>query len=194
MSLTAIYSLNKQASGATAWDGPLNSDLDIIDTELARPRIVFTSPTVAATTTCDLSLARVFVFTVSQATTLAFTNVPSSSFAVRIRLLITNGSAFTLTFPASVTWLTGVVPSFQAAGVDEVEMLTKDGGTTWFASLRGGVQLRLKADTSSIQVTNSGNIFTFFASTARPSPSRWGRPRFSHRRSKSRWWITGSWS
>jgi len=89
-----------------------------------------------ATTTCDLALARLFVFTVSQASSLSFTNVPSSSFAVRIRLLITNGSAFVLTFPASVTWLAGIKPTFKVSGVDEVELLTKDGGTTWYATLR----------------------------------------------------------
>jgi len=158
MSLTAVYGLNKQASGATAWDGPLNGDLDIIDTELARPRIVFNSPTVGATTTCDLSLARVFVFTVSQATTLAFSNVPSSSFAVRIRLLITNGSAFVVTFPGSVTWLPGTAPKLKASGVDEIELVTKDGGTTWFAAPRGAANIGIVAAAGggSVFVSNSG--------------------------------------
>src|SRR5438128_11866490 len=98
-----VYGLIKRARGDTPWDVEVNADLDSIDAEIARPRIPPNSPTVGATTTCDLNLSRFFIFTVSQATTLAFTNVPSASFAVRIRLLITNGSAFALTFPASVS-------------------------------------------------------------------------------------------
>src|SRR5216117_1187452 len=128
---TTVYALVKHARGDTPWDVEVNADLDSIDAEIARPRIPFNSPTVGATTTCDLALARMFVFTVSQVTTLAFTNVPTSSFACRIRLIITNGAAFTVTWPASVTHLTGGLPSLKTAGVDEVEMVTKDGGTTW---------------------------------------------------------------
>ncbi len=106
--------------------------MDTIDDNFARPKAAFSSPTVGATTTCDLSLARRFVFTVSQATTLAFTNVPSSSFWVEIELLITNGAAFALTYPASVVWLQGLAATLKASGVDRIRGLTKDGGTTWY--------------------------------------------------------------
>lgn len=134
-----------------------NGDYDSIDSELARPRWPFNSPAVGATTTCDLSLARTFVFTVSQATTLAFTNVPSSSFTTRVVCLITNGSAFALTFPASVNWLAGAGPTFRAAGVDVVELVTRDGGTTWYASkmTAGGIVYQNQSLTtaSAVEVT-----------------------------------------
>lgn len=132
---TSTYALTKPEVGASSgtWGGKLNTDLDSLDTELGKPRRPFNSPAVGASTTCDLSLARTFVFTVSQATTLAFTNVPTSSFRVEIELLITNGSAFVLTFPASVTWLSGGIHGFQVAGVDAVRLVTRDGGTTWYA-------------------------------------------------------------
>lgn len=135
MATTSIYALTKPTVGGDSgvWGGYLNTDMDTLDDIIARPKVVFNSPTVGATTTCDFSLARVFVFTVSQVTTLAFTNVPSSSFAVYADLVITNGSAFALTFPGSVTWLQGVAPSLQSSGVDVVRMVTKDGGTTWYA-------------------------------------------------------------
>jgi hypothetical protein len=125
--------LIKHARGDTPWDVEVNANYDTTDSELARPRIPHNSPTVGPTTTCDLSLARAFKFTVSQATTLAFTNVPANTFFVWCDLKITNGNAFTLTFPASVTWLQGVLPTFQTSGEDHVRMYTVDGGTTWFA-------------------------------------------------------------
>src|SRR6266550_554644 len=132
--LTTVYGFTKPAQGDTPWTTQANGDYDSIDSELARPRWPFNSPVVGATTTLDLSLARTFVFTVSQATTLAFTNVPTSSFTTRVVCLITNGSAFVVTFPASVVWLGGAGPALRASGVDVLELITRDGGTTWYAS------------------------------------------------------------
>jgi hypothetical protein len=127
---------NLDPAGSGLWGPKVNSDFSSIDGFMGRPQIQFQSPTVGATTTLDLAQGRAFVFTVSQATTIAFANVPSASFMVRIRLLITNGSAFAVTWPASVSWLAGIVPTLKASGVDEIEMVTKDGGTTWYAAIR----------------------------------------------------------
>jgi len=140
---TTVYAIPKPtvAGDSGVWGGFLNTGMDTIDNEIARSRIPFVSPTynVGGTTTCDLNQttgARVFVFTVSGASTLAFSNVPSASFDCRVSLIIVNGSAFVLTFPASVTWLSGIAPTFKASGTDIVDLETKDGGTTWFATLR----------------------------------------------------------
>lgn len=133
---TAVYALTKPANlgDSGVWGGPVDTNFDTIDDVMARPKIVQNAPTynVGGITTCDLSLARVFTLTVSGASTLAFSNVPSSTFAVYVDLLITNGAAFVLTFPASVTWLQGTAPTFQTAGVDLVRLVTRDGGTTWY--------------------------------------------------------------
>src|SRR6266566_9355226 len=97
---TTLYAFSKYAAGDTGWDGTIDANFDSIENELARLRVPFLSPTVGATTTIDLSQtvgARVFVFTVSQATTISITNVPTSSFSAEICLLVTNGSAFTVT-------------------------------------------------------------------------------------------------
>lgn len=141
--LTTVYSLSKFADGDTGWGSPADGNMDTLDGELAKPRIIYNSPTVGATTTCDLSLGRVFKLTVSQVTTLAFTNVPTSAFAVRVRLQITNGAAFAVTWPGSVSWLSGTAPTLKTAGVDEVEMMTTDGGTTWYASLRADARTQV---------------------------------------------------
>lgn len=134
---TAFYAFIKPtvAGDSGLWGGFWNTNADQLDTYISKPRIPFNSPTVGATTTCDLSVAVAFAFTVSQATTLAFTNTPGGA-SCGVVLYITNGSAFALTFPASVQWPAGVAPTFKVSGTDVVDLLTKDGGTTWFASLR----------------------------------------------------------
>lgn len=153
--LTSIFSLTKpEVNVSTTWPTSLNADLDSLDDLLARPKQTFNSPVVGATTTCDLSLARVFVFTVSQATTLAFTNVPSASFAVHVDLLITNGAAFVLTFPGSVNWPAGISPAFQTAGVERVRLMTRDGGTNWYA-YHIGKSFKIKGDAYAFELQNS---------------------------------------
>ncbi len=117
------------------WGTNLNADLDSLDAEVVKPRIIQNAPTIGATTNLDLSLGRAFTLTISQATTLAFLNVPSATFGVHWWLVLTNGAAFTVTFPGAVSWLDGTVPTFQTAGVDIVHFFTRDGGTTVFAEM-----------------------------------------------------------
>src|SRR5438552_7726421 len=136
---TPLYGFSKFADGDTGWGSSADSNEDTTENEIARARIPFLSPTVGATTSIDLSQtvgARFFAFVVSQATTISITNVPTSSWAVRIRLLISNGGAFAVSWPGSVVWLGGVAPALKVSGVDEIELRTKDGGTTWYAELQ----------------------------------------------------------
>src|SRR5262245_25634608 len=168
---TTVYGLTKPGnldpSGSGLWGPKLNTNFDTLDSELARPRIQFQSPTVGSTTTLDLAQGRGFVFTVSQATTIAFSNVPTSSFFVRIVCLITNGGAFLVTWPASVVWTTGQ-PGLRASGVDAVELITRDGGTTWYASAPGKAPRTLFIDfNKSTTSTSEASItsYTLPAST-----------------------------
>lgn len=162
MAVTPIYGLTKPTVGGDSglWGGYLNTDVDTLEEIIARPKLPYSSPTVGATTTCDLSLARIFKFTVSQATTLAFSNVPSSSFGVFIDLIITNGSAFALSFPGSVSWIAGGIPGFQASGVDAVRMVTVDGGTTWYAWPTSNPRQGCSVYKSGTQSISSGAGFT----------------------------------
>src|SRR6266852_5451953 len=143
MAGTAVYNINRPtvAGDAGVWGGFLNTGMDTIDDIVARPKIVQVGPTynVGGTTTLDLSLGRVFVFTVSGASTLAFSNIPSSTFAVAVRLLIVNGGAFTLTWPASILWSPFIgspaAPNLHVAGNDIVDLWTRDAGVTWYGQL-----------------------------------------------------------
>lgn len=174
---TAIFALTKPTNlgDSGVWGAPVDTNFDVIDDVMARPKIVQNAPTynVAGTTTLDCALARVFVFTVSGASTLAFSNVPSATFAVNVQLVITNGGAFVLSFPASVTWLGGVAPTLKASGVDVVDLVTRDGGTTWFGSPRGasnrtqvGTSTTLAKPTQVLWTTNGGTGSTVEASLA----------------------------
>ena len=42
-----------------------------------------------------------------------------------------SASGYTVTWPASVDWAGGVAPTLTTAGVDILEFITVDGGTTW---------------------------------------------------------------
>ena len=82
----------------------------------------------------DLSAGDVFTVTISAATTLTFSNVPAGK-AATFNLIITNGGAATVTWPASVKWASGTAPTLTASGVDVLTFLTPDGGTTWYGTV-----------------------------------------------------------
>lgn len=150
MAQTPIYGINQPTvSGDTGlWGGLLNTNATTLEDIIARPKIPHNSPTVAGTTTLDLSLSRAFKFTLSQASTLAITNVPANTFHVRLFVLVTNGSAFVLTYPASVTHVGGVAPVLQAAGVDLLVWETWDAGTIWYVR-HAGKNLSVSGDLKS---------------------------------------------
>lgn len=132
MSATSPYSLDLFTVGETGWGPSASANFTTINDELARPRHPYNTPAVGGTTTLDLSLAHVFNVVVDEITTIAFSNVPANTWAVPVRCIITNGGAFAVTWPASVTWTRGAAPVLKASGVDVIELVTRDGGTTWY--------------------------------------------------------------
>ena len=92
----------------------------------------------AGTATLDCSSGNVFSITLAEATTFAFSNVPSSGAAYGFTLEIKQdalASGYAVTFPASLNWPEGVAPALSASAnaVDIVTLYTRDGGATWFA-------------------------------------------------------------
>jgi len=58
----------------------------------------------------------------------------------RLRVLtleLTNGGAYTVTWPTSITWQDGTAPTLTASGVDIVNLITRDNGVTWRGVLVG---------------------------------------------------------
>lgn len=90
------------------------------------------------TPTVDCSLTNNFQITTSGNTTFTFSNAPASGIAYAMTITVTQGGAYTLTWPASVDWPGGTAPDAPGnAEVDLFVFLTLDGGTTWLGGLAG---------------------------------------------------------
>jgi hypothetical protein len=87
--------------------------------------------------TVDMTAANFFSATLGSATTFAFTNPCTSGDFGGFVLELTNGGAFTVTYPASVDFVGGVAPTLTAAGVDQLVFTTRDAGTTYLAFVAG---------------------------------------------------------
>jgi len=92
---------------------------------------------VGATRTFDLTVANFFSATVDQASTFTFSNPPGSGDFGGFVLELTNGGAFTVTYPASVDFVGGVAPTLTAAGKDLLVFVTRDAGTTYLGLVAG---------------------------------------------------------
>jgi hypothetical protein len=89
------------------------------------------------TETFDLTNANFFSATLDQACTFTFSNPPGSGDFGTFVLELTNGGAFTITWPASVDWPGGTAPTLTASGKDQLVFTTRDGGTIWFGFVAG---------------------------------------------------------
>ena len=83
--------------------------------------------------TVNVALANYFISTPSGTSTWIFTGAPvsrDSSFVLQL----TNGGAYTTTWPASVKWPAGAAPTLTSSGVDLLIFSTTNTGTTWRGS------------------------------------------------------------
>jgi len=113
------------------------AEANLQDNLLTRPLIkdyameVYAHGSITTATTIDLENGNVHTATIGGNLTLTFSNPIASGDATSFVLELTNGGAYTLTFPASVDWEGGTAPTLTAAGVDILVFYTRDGGTTW---------------------------------------------------------------
>jgi hypothetical protein len=84
----------------------------------------------------DLATGNFFTKTITAATTLTVSNVPTSGTAATFILDLTNGGAFAITWWV-VKWASATAPPLTAAGRDTLAFFTHDGGTTWTGLLLG---------------------------------------------------------
>lgn len=87
---------------------------------------------ISGATALDLNNGNVFTATVTGNTTLSFTNPAAAGQTSFLTLILTNGGAFTTTFPGSIVWLGGTPPTLEASGVNVLRFATVDAGTTWY--------------------------------------------------------------
>jgi len=90
-----------------------------------------------ATRTLDLNDANFFSATLDQDCTFTFSDPPASGDFGAFVLELTNGGAFTITWPAAVDWPGGTAPTLTASGVDQLVFTTRDAGTTWLGFAAG---------------------------------------------------------
>lgn len=90
-----------------------------------------------ATRTFDLSTANFFSATLDQASTFTFSNPAGTGDFCGFVLALTNGGAFTITWPASVNWPGGTPPTLTASGLDILVFVTYNAGTDWSGLVAG---------------------------------------------------------
>lgn len=90
-----------------------------------------------ATRTFDLSTANFFSATLDQNCTFTFSNPAGTGDFCGFVLALTNGGAFTITWPASVNWPAGTPPTLTAAGLDILVFVTYNAGTDWSGLVAG---------------------------------------------------------
>lgn len=79
----------------------------------------------------DVSKGAYITCTITGNTTFSFTSVPQTGATVVV-MQLTNGGAYTITWPSSIKWSGGTAPEFTASGIDIVVLTTNDAGATWY--------------------------------------------------------------
>ena len=118
------------AGGPSRWTGQQVADVNTLI-----GGTVTALGSISTNTAIDLSLGGYFSATIAGNLTFSITNVPASA-GVTFVLALTNGGAFTVTLPGSVT-IIGGSPVLSAAGTDWLVFRTLDGGTAWTLEVVG---------------------------------------------------------
>ena len=96
--------------------------------------------TVTATTTIDLSAGNMITFNQSANTTISFANTSTAMDITIIRIKDSTTTARTITWPDSINWDGGSAPTLVDSNPfgeesDQIQLLTRDEGVTWYGWL-----------------------------------------------------------
>jgi hypothetical protein len=125
--------------GGATFGGAVN----LVDNELSRPKLKDYAETVNAigTITDDFQVniedGNVQTVTIGGDCEVEFDGWPATGIAGTVTLIITNGSAHTLTWIEDVEWPGGNAPALTSSGVDIVSFMTIDAGTTIYGFVGG---------------------------------------------------------
>jgi len=120
-----------------------NSGNAIFSKRVEVPYITESNVVAAPTTAYAINpfLGSLFQLTLGGNTAISFSNIPSSGKALTLTLVLIQDATGSRvpSFPASVKWDGGTIPTWGTVAGDEdvVTMFTYDGGTTWRANLVG---------------------------------------------------------
>lgn len=126
--------------------GTLTGAVNANDQVVSQPEIKDYSETVAtansgAAYAVDLTQGNIYKLTLTGNCILTLSNPPATGKAGSLTLiLVQDGTGSrTITWPASVKWPNGTAPTLTttASAVDVVQLVTVDGGTTWYGFLAG---------------------------------------------------------
>lgn len=136
---TSTNTVTNKTLGATTLSGTLSCADQILDRPVLEDYAIqgVAIGNTGATRTIDLETGNFFSATLDQACTFTFSNPAASGDFCGFSLALTNGGAFTITYPASVDFVGGTAPTLTASGLDLLVFLTYDGGTTWLGFVAG---------------------------------------------------------
>ena len=118
------------AGSASRWTGQQVADINTLI-----GGTVTALGSINSATALNLALGGYFTATITGNLTFSITNVPASA-GVTFVLALTNGGAYTVTLPGSVTIIGGSA-LLQAAGTDWLIFRTTNGGTAWSLEVVG---------------------------------------------------------
>ena len=137
---SGAYALTLTATAAT------NVTLPTTGTLLSSDSPTITTPTVTGlketrvaipANAIDLATGNYFTKTISTATTLTVSSVPSAGLVGSFILDLTNGGAGAITWWSGMKWVGGTPPTLTTAGRDSLGFYTYDGGATWTGLVLG---------------------------------------------------------
>ena len=135
--LVDIVDTDIDNAAAIAWSKLATDSLDATVTKVNLKDYGETTnaigPTGGGTQDINLTLGNSVTATIDAATTFTFSNPTAGDEGCGFTLVLTNGAAYTVTWPAGsiLHWAGGTAPTLTASGVDILTFWTINGGTLW---------------------------------------------------------------